>query len=70
MTLLLQVLKFLRVQPPDDMAPILQAGQMSDATAGVPQMLPQTRERLQQFYQPFNQQLADLLSDDRYSRWN
>lgn len=67
--MLLQVLEFLQAQPPDDMAPILQAGQMPDITAGVPPMLAQTRERLQQFYQPYNQQLADLLSDSRYSEW-
>jgi hypothetical protein len=51
------------------MAPMLQAGQMPDVTAGVPPMLPQTRQQLQQFYQPHNQQLAHLMSDDRYGKW-
>jgi hypothetical protein len=69
LAVLLQVLKFLQAQPPDDIAPMLQAGQVPDITAGVPPMLAHTRERLQQFYQPYNQQLAELLSDDRYSRW-
>jgi N-formylglutamate amidohydrolase len=67
--LLLQVLQFLQVQPPKDMAPLLQAGQAADVTAGVPPMLPVTRQRLQHFYQPYNQQLADLLSDTKYSEW-
>ena len=29
-------------------------------------MLPQTRQRLEQFYSPFNERLAHMLGDERY----
>jgi N-formylglutamate amidohydrolase len=67
---LLQVLHFLQAPPPDDMAPMLRAGKVPDVAAGVPPMLPQTRQRLQHFYQPYNQQLAHLLSDAKYAEWS
>lgn len=66
----LQVMDFLEVRPPDDLASMLQAGQLRDFTAGMPPMLPETRERLQQFFEPYNQQLGELLSDAAYAEWN
>lgn len=67
---LLQVLEFLQVAPPEDIGPLLLAGQPHSHTAGQPHMLARTRERLQHFYQPYNQQLADLLSEPKYAEWS
>lgn len=65
-----RVLEFLHVTPPENMGPLLQAGQPHSHTAGQPPMLARTRERLQHFYQPYNQQLADLLSETKYAEWS
>ena len=40
-----------------------------DKTEARPPMLMETRQMLQEFYQPFNNELADLLKDDSF-RWS
>ena len=40
-----------------------------DSTNHIGPMLPETRQLLLDFYAPFNQELAELLNDDKYL-WN
>lgn len=66
-----QALQFLGLrEPPDGLGAMLAAGQPHSAAQGAPAMLPATWERLQKFYQPFNEQLSQLLSEPSYLEWN
>ncbi len=66
-----QVLGFLGLgEPKEGLGAMLAAGQPHSAVQGVPATPPATRQRLLNFYRPFNEQLSALLSEPSYLEWN
>ena len=50
-------------------AQIGESSQLNTNDEKKPEMLPETKELLDQFYKPYNQQLAQILHDDNYLNW-